>query len=333
MYNKLEFEEIVKLWKVEKRKQVKKSAFYAYVNTLNVHLLPYFGDHYDVTEAEAQSYVDEKLEAGLSLKTVRDHMMTLKMIMRWGAKHEYCVPPVDWKIIYPRDYTDRAVPVMALVHQQKLEEYLQKNFTFEHLGLLICLHAGLRIGEVSGLKWKDFDMVNKVLHVQRTVERIHIAEDDGSYTEISVGPPKTPHSFREIPLSRALMQWVKPCVKICNPDNFVTSNSSKPCEPRIYRKHFDLLCEKLGIPHIRFHGLRHTFATRLIEAKVDVKTVSVLLGHSDVSTTLNLYVHPDKTQKLNAINAMLKRMKSKSAADNKDIEKISNFIGKQSKQE
>lgn len=113
------------------------------------------------------------------------------------------------------------------------------------------------------------------------------------------------------------MTWVKPCVKICNPETFVTSNRSKPCEPRTYRNYFNNLCKQLGIPHIRFHGLRHTFATRLIEAKVDVKTVSVLLGHSDVSTTLNLYVHPDNTQKLSAINAMLKRMKSMDVDDSK----------------
>lgn len=326
MYNKLEFEEIVNRWKVEKKKQVKKSAYSTYYHVIQTSLLPAFGDKYDVTEQQAQSYVDKKLEEGASIKTIRDHILILKMVLRWGAKHEFCNPPTEWQIIYPKEYKDKAVPVMALAHQQKLEKYLLENFSFMNLGILICLHTGLRIGELAGLKWKDFDMVNKVLHVERTVERVWNIEEDGkSGTEVYIGPPKTIHSFREIPLSKPLMQWVKPCVKICNPETFVTSNRSKPCEPRTYRNYFDNLCKQLGIPHIRFHGLRHTFATRLIEAKVDVKTVSVLLGHSDVSTTLNLYVHPDNTQKLNAINAMLKRMKSKEVDDSKAEQLISNL--------
>ena len=82
-----------------------------------------------------------------------------------------------------------------------------------------------------------------------------------------------------------------------NENYYVISNDIKPIEPRTYRNYYKKLCEQLDIPELKFHGLRHSFATRCIESKADYKTVSVLLGHSNISTTLNLYVHPNKEQK------------------------------------
>ena len=67
--------------------------------------------------------------------------------------------------------------------------------------------------------------------------------------------------------------------------------------------------QKLGMPNLKFHGLRHSFATRCIESKCDYKTVSVILGHSNISTTLNLYVHPNAEQKKKAINQMFLSLK------------------------
>lgn len=84
------------------------------------------------------------------------------------------------------------------------------------------------------------------------------------------------------------------------------TNSEKPLEPRIYRRYYKLLMERLDMPRIKFHGLRHTFATRCIESQCDYKTVSSILGHSNISTTLNLYVHPDMGQKRKCIDKMMK---------------------------
>ena len=81
-----------------------------------------------------------------------------------------------------------------------------------------------------------------------------------------------------------------------------------PTEPRTYRTYYKKLLESLQIPFIRFHGLRHSFATRCIESQCDYKTVSVLLGHADIATTLNLYVHPDMEQKQRCIDRMSKSL-------------------------
>ena len=83
------------------------------------------------------------------------------------------------------------------------------------------------------------------------------------------------------------------------------ANSTNPMEPRAYRNYYNALIRRLNLPKLKFHGLRHTFATRCIESECDYKTVSVLMGHANINTTLNLYVHPDVEQKKRCIERML----------------------------
>lgn len=110
-------------------------------------------------------------------------------------------------------------------------------------------------------------------------------------------------------MSRDLLRILKPVKKIVNNSFFVLTNEAKPTEPRTYRNYYKNLMEDLGMPKLKFHGLRHSFATRCIESKCDYKTVSVLLGHSNISTTLNLYVHPNIEQKKKAINQMFRSLR------------------------
>ena len=93
------------------------------------------------------------------------------------------------------------------------------------------------------------------------------------------------------------------------PQRIVLTNDIKPTEPRTYRSYYEKLLKELDIPKLKFHGLRHSFATRCIESKCDYKTVSVILGHSNISTTLNLYVHPNIEQKKKCINQMCRFLK------------------------
>ena len=93
-------------------------------------------------------------------------------------------------------------------------------------------------------------------------------------------------------------------VKRQGSSRFVVGVSEQATDPRAYRDYFSRLLRRLQIPPIVFHGLRHTFATRCIESQCDYKTVSTVLGHSDVSTTLNLYVHPNLVQKRRCIEKM-----------------------------
>lgn len=96
--------------------------------------------------------------------------------------------------------------------------------------------------------------------------------------------------------------------KVVNDDYYVLTNDKKPTEPRTYRNYYRKLMDQLGIPHLKYHGLRHSFATRCIESNCDYKTVSTLLGHANIATTLNLYVHPNMEQKKRCIARMLKSL-------------------------
>jgi integrase len=162
---------------------------------------------------------------------------------------------------------------------------------------------------VCALKWQDIDIANGVIKVKRTIQRIYTSEEGRRKTELFIDTPKTKNSLREIPISKELLRMLRPVKKIVNDSFFVLTNDIKPTEPRTYRCYYVKLMTQLEIPHLKFHGLRHSFATRCIESKCDYKTVSVLLGHSNITTTLNLYVHPNLEQKKKCIEQMFKILK------------------------
>lgn len=144
--------------------------------------------------------------------------------------------------------------------------------------------------------------------VNRTIERIYIIDGVQKHTKLVINTPKTQNSCREIPMTKELLAMMKPLKKVVNDDFYILTNDEYPTEPRTYRNYYTKLMEKLGIPKLKYHGLRHSFATRCIEAGCDYKTVSVLLGHSNISTTLDLYVHPNMEQKKRCIAKVFKSL-------------------------
>lgn len=299
--------QITEEWKEEKKKYVKKSTYAAYQLLIQNHIKPYFGDLYEVNEEKVQQFVFDKLDAGLSEKTIRDIIIVLKMILKFGIKNGYLeYVQIDAK--FPSKQEKKDLDVLSKADQKKFMEHLRNNFTFKNLGIFICLSTGMRIGEICGLRWCDVDTVEGVIKVRHTLQRIYIIEGETRHTELLLDTPKTVNSVRDIPMSSELLKMLKSLNKVVNENYYVISNDIKPIEPRTYRNYYKKLCKQLDIPELKFHGLRHSFATRCIESKADYKTVSVLLGHSNISTTLNLYVHPNKEQKKKTIDKMLRSL-------------------------
>lgn len=299
--------QITEEWKEEKKKYVKKSTYAAYQLLIQNHIKPYFGDLYEVNEEKVQQFVFDKLDAGLSEKTIRDIIIVLKMILKFGIKNGYLeYIQIDAK--FPSKQEKKDLDVLSKADQKKFMEHLRNNFTFKNLGIFICLSTGMRIGEICGLRWCDVDTVEGVIKVRHTLQRIYIIEGETRHTELLLDTPKTANSVRDIPMSSELLKMLKSLNKVVNENYYVISNDIKPSEPRTYRNYYKKLCKQLDIPELKFHGLRHSFATRCIESKADYKTVSVLLGHSNISTTLNLYVHPNKEQKKKTIDKMLRSL-------------------------
>ena len=305
MKNYIEFKEIVELWKNDKQQYVKKSTFAAYSLLIANHLLPAFANKKEIVEDDVQQFVFTKLNEGLSKKTIKDILIVLKMILRFGVKHNLTYHnQID--IRFPTERDKQGIEVLSKNNQRKIMDFIKNNFTFQNLGIYLCLSAGLRIGEVCALTWNDIDCDLGVINVTKTIQRIYIIEGDRRYTEIIIDSPKSKNSIREIPMTKELLRIIKPLKKVVNPSFFVLTNSNTPTEPRTYRNYYKRLIRDLGIPLIKFHGLRHSFATRCIESNCDYKTVSVLLGHSNISTTLNLYVHPNMEQKKKCVEQMFK---------------------------
>ncbi len=299
--------EIAAAWKEYKRPYVKQSTMAAYVLILENHVLPYFGDGDSLHEQAVQAFVLHKLESGLSVKTIKDILIVLKMIMKFGVKNEW-MNYYEWDIKYPTTSTNKELEVLSVANHRKILNYIQSHFTFTGLGIYISLSTGLRIGEICALKWSDINVTDGTITVSRTIERIYIIEGEEKHTELVINTPKTKNSCREIPMNKELLAMIKPLKKVVNDNFYVLTNDERPTEPRTYRNYYKGLMAKLDIPKLKYHGLRHSFATRCIEAGCDYKTVSVLLGHSNISTTLNLYVHPNMEQKKRCITKMFKSL-------------------------
>ena len=297
------FSKIVALWKEDKKQYVKRSTFAAYTLLIENHILPSFGEMALVEEQDVQTFVFRKLNEGLSHKTIKDILIVLKMILRFGVKNQMTeYRQIDIK--FPTERDKHSIDILSRSHQKQIMEYIRLHFTFKNLGIYICLSAGMRIGEICALTWDDLDVENGIIHVRKTIQRIYVIEEHRKYTEVILDTPKTKNSIREIPMTKNLLKMTRPIKKIVNGNFYVLTNEPKPTEPRTYRNYYKQFMQSLGLPLMKFHGLRHSFATRCIESKCDYKTVSVLLGHSNISTTLNLYVHPNLEQKKRCMEQM-----------------------------
>lgn len=308
MIQKKTIKEISILWKEDKKQYVKQSTYSAYILILENHIYPTFGDMYELEEEKVQEFTLLKLNNGLSHKSIKDILIVLKMVLKFGVKHGF-LEYKEWDIKFPTEREKQQLDVLSIADQKRIMKYIQEHFTFKNLGIYICLSTGLRIGEVCALTWDDINTETGIISVKKTIERIYIIENDDKHTELIINTPKTKNSIREIPMTKELIKTLKPLKKIVNGSYYILTNEVHPTEPRTYRNYYIKLMKELNIPKLKFHGLRHSFATRCIESNCDYKTVSVILGHSNISTTLNLYVHPNLEQKKKCIDKMFKGLK------------------------
>lgn len=300
--------EIVELWRENKRQYVKKSTLSAYTLLIQNHLLPVFGEMNHIEEAVVQDFVFRKLDNGLSQKSIKDILIVLKMILKYGVKNKMIeYSQIDIK--FPTERERHDIEVLSRADHKKIISHIQDHFTFRNLGIYICLSAGMRIGEICALRWRDIDTDSGVINVRQTIQRIYLIEANVRRTELVLDTPKTKNSIRDIPMTKDLIKLLKPLKRVVNESFFVLTNDRKPTEPRTYRNYYKQFMRELDMPDLKFHGLRHSFATRCIESRCDYKTVSVLLGHSNISTTLNLYVHPNMEQKKRCIDQMFKTLR------------------------
>ncbi len=303
--SQIAFQRACGLWKKEKRRYVKVSTMAAYSLIIQNHLEPRFGNLEDVTHRSVQALVNSKLKEGLNVTTVKGMLIVLRMILKFGEKRGWIGQRlIDVK--FPTQRTRYQIDVLSVSEEQRMLDYLSSHRGKYNLGLLICLFTGMRIGEVCALRWEDVDIKNGTIRIRRTVHRVYVIDDGPKRSELTLDYPKTVGSYRDIPVIRDLAVILSEYSESAIGDHFVISGRSHPTEPQTMRNHFKKVAAVLGLSMRRFHGLRHTFATRCVESKCDYKTLSSILGHSNVSTTLNLYVHPGIEQKRKCVEDMMR---------------------------
>ena len=280
------------LWLQLVQASVKKSTFSNYSGLLRRHIIPAMGKTpLDKVSSElVQEYINHELESGrldgmggISVKTARDIIGLLKHGLKSAG--------IGLEIKLPH-YNPPKLRTLSPAERSALIATAKRDDSLEGLGVLLCLFTGIRIGELCSLKWQDVSFEEGVLKINKTIRRIENYENQTSKTIVTIDTPKSDCSIRDIPLPQRILSKLKQAKEDANENDYILSGCSRYVEPRCCQYHFKKLVKAAGIEDINFHALRHTFATRCVELGIDVKTLSELLGHSNVNITLNCYVHP-----------------------------------------
>lgn len=283
-------EKLCQEWLCSKKIYVKESTYNQYYNAINNHILPLLLKIKNTSNSTIiQDYLYLLIQKGYSDKTIHDILSIIKSIDCYLKKRGINLRINIETINIKRKKTD--VEYLDICSQKNLSHFLLENLNNKTFGILLALYTGIRIGELCALKWEDIDLKSNTLSINKTLIRIqnHIVEDSLSKTRIIITSPKSNDSIREIPLPEFIIDAAKQI--FTKTSDYVLSGNTNYIEPRNMQYYFQKVLIQSGTRSVKFHALRHTFATRCIESNFDVKTLSEILGHSNVRMTLEKYVH------------------------------------------
>lgn len=271
----------------------KASTYVKYGNVYRIHLKEIVGPCplTDAADQSLQEKISEHLsEKGLSDSTRKSVFCVAGRILEFaGSEYSVQVP------VLKRAAVKQAKKPLHTFTKPELSRFLAciyEGLDLSKIALLLCLYTGMRLGELCALKWTDIDFKDGTVTVNRTVQRIAV-KGQLTRTVLMETDPKSESSKRTIPLPAEMTELLKE-LKEEKPYVF---GGDKPMEPRTMQYRFRRILDESEVNSRNFHILRHTFATNCVESGMDVKTLSVILGHSDVKITLNRYVHPTMDSK------------------------------------
>ncbi|MCI7130775.1 MAG: site-specific integrase [Lachnospiraceae bacterium] len=288
-------DELCEQWLQEIREQRKYSTYQKYADIYDTYIKEPLGSM-PVCELTSDTAV-KILPRQLSASIHKSIFCVLNQMLQYGSIY-YSFPNVRLQLSGGAKKTE-PIEIMSMADQKKLLDYLYADLDTYKLGIVLCLFTGLRLGEICGLRWEDIDFESKSLCVRRTAQRVRLS-DDSQKTMLIEGAPKTSCSRRVIPLTDHLIDLMIPFRN----SGIYFVNGKYPMDPRSYQYKFQTYLRDANIPNTHFHVLRHTFATNCINSGADVKSVSEMLGHSNVSITLNKYVHPAMDIKRNCLDSL-----------------------------
>lgn len=264
--------------------RLKPSSLQRYRGFLKNHIEPGIGSARAVylSTITIHAFAQNRLATGLAPQSVNAVLVVLHSILKYGHR-QYGLPLPE--IIYLAT-AKKEMRVLSQDEQKKLVAFLLNDTDACKLGVLTALYTGLRIGELCALRWEDIE--EDCIKVKRTMQRLK--KEDGTGTELYVGTPKTSSSVRTIPIPSFLGDLIAKQTHN-SADYFLSGSQVAVVEPRVMQYRFQQYLRQANIEKANFHALRHTFATRCVECGFEVKSLSEILGHANVQTTLNKYVH------------------------------------------
>lgn len=285
-------------WIEDIRSQIKHSTYVKYVNLLNNHINVILGNHkiQDITTDTIKKFADVKLKEGnlithkgLSTKTVKDILSVIRLVFKYSEAigiQTNC----NFDLIKIRSSQTQRKQISSNAHIT-LTKYLLDDIDYTKFGVLLCLYTGMRIGEVCALRYNDISIAEKKIIVNKTMQRIQtLSENKGNKTEVTITSPKSETSTREIPIPDFILDLFKRLSYNKN-EYILTGSVEHYIEPRTMENKFKKYLNECNLNGYTFHQLRHRFATHCIEIGFEVKSLSEILGHSNVNITLNRYVH------------------------------------------
>ena len=314
----LKFSEFTEIWKRDYgSKELAPSTYKRYCRMLETRILPYFGhlyinkikptdimQFYDLLSRDTQlvrkkSNNGKKTLKPLSGKTILEHHRLLRAMLHKA---------IYWQLIVSNP-AERVQPPKAKKPKRRYYDDEQCKVLLENLttlgedqikykvAIILTVFTGVRLGELMGLEWQDVDFKTGIISINRSSQ--YLAEK-GVFTKT----PKTESSIRDVAIPEFVVTLLEEYKywydnqKALFGELWYDSNrlfvqtDGKPMHPSTISKWFEKFVEQIGLPVINFHGLRHTNATLLISQNIDVSVVAARLGHAQITTTYNFYVHP-----------------------------------------
>ena len=303
-------------WLAAAGRALRPSTASTYERHIRLHVLPTIGR---VPVARLQPAQLDRLYAGLLAKglsrtTVQHVHSILRRALKQAARRGIVARnPTDLVDSPGRDHPEMRVLSAEQARALLAAARLPRHARFEAMYVL-AVTTGMRRGELFALRWVDVDLPGHALTVSGTLDRIR---RPGQRSSLERTPPKTKTSMRRVPLTSTAVEalqrhqrrqdqetayfgsdWVDSGLVFCN-------ERGRPLEPSNFlQRSFGPLLEDAGVPHVRFHDLRHTAATLMAAQGVHTKVVSEMLGHASIGITLDLYSHVTPSMGQQAVSAM-----------------------------
>ena len=237
-----------------------------------------------ITIAKVEKFISDRRKYGVSLPTLRKVLITFGQVMKYAIRHKYIDHNPVGEAERPRDQGEEQTFDIHVLRPTEINSLLGATEDEKHHTLfMLAIMSGSRQGELFGLKWSDILWKTNQIHIQRTY-------NNGSWYR-----PKSKASVRKIDLGPTVIKRLKKWKLACPPtelDLVFPNQSGNPLDHgHVLRKFFRPALEKAELPRVRFHDLRHTYASLLINQGENVKYIQKQLGHSKPSVTMDIYAH------------------------------------------